>query len=258
MPALDDLEAVAQSAVYSGGAELRERYRDGDTEAAYTAHDVKAAADEAAEGRMLPVIRQAFPNHAVYAEEAGEFEGTGSYRWIVDPLDGTNNFSAGLPVFASAVSVLREGEPVVAAVHQPVTDETYVARRDDGVRYNGSAVTADNSIPVEAATIALILGRNVPRDDELSRRATAIRRAVEMEVKRVCSSWAPTVHSGLFARGRVQGIVQFHPDEEEQAVTELFAAEAGAEIRRDGPLFVTASTGEMLDVLWNAVAEDSR
>lgn len=252
MTDLDDIEAVARAAVQAGGAELRKRYRDGDDEGDYSAYDVKASADEAAEAQMLPVVRRAFPDHAVFAEEAGTFAGSEPYRWIIDPLDGTNNFAVGLPTFASSVSVLRDGEPVLAAVHQPATDETYLARRSAGVRYEDQRVTADSDVDVEAATVAIILGREVPRDLDLARQADAIREAVFGTVKRAIDSWAPTVHSGLFARGRLQGLVQFHPDEEEQAVTELLAMEAGAATRRDGPLYVAASDEATLTTLWQA------
>jgi len=253
MSDLETIEAIARSAVVTGGAELRRRYRVDDDEGTYTAHDVKAAADVAAEERMLPIVRAAFPDHPVFAEEAGEFDGSGPFRWIVDPLDGTNNFAAGLPTFASAVSVLHEGEPAVAAVYLPVTDERYLARRGAGVRYGGVRVFAESDVSVEAATVALIFGRDVPRQPELAREAAAIADATNGLVKRVCHSWAPTVHSGLFARGRIQALVQFHPDEEERAVTELFAAEAGAAIRQRGPLFVAATDEATLEVLWTAI-----
>ncbi|TKX74180.1 inositol monophosphatase [Halorubrum sp. GN11_10-6_MGM] len=281
----DRIEAVARAAVLAGGAELRARYRDGDTEAEYGAHDVKAAADVAAESRMLPVVREAFPNHAVFAEEAGEFAGTEPYRWIIDPLDGTNDFAAGLPTFASSVAVLRDGEPLVAALHQPATDETYVARSGDGVRYGGDRVGVDD-VPetggsegggggskgdggserdggseadggaendVGSATVAVIVGRDVPRDPALAAEADALRAALGDRVKRVVDSWAPTVHSGLFARGRLRGLVQFRPDEEEQAVTELLASEAGAAVRRDGDLYVAATDEATLGELWSTL-----
>ncbi|MGQ3328179.1 inositol monophosphatase family protein [Halorubrum sp. FL23] len=256
-PDIDDLAAVARGAVLAGGAELHERYQDGDDEATYGAHDVKAAADEAAEARMLPIVQHAFPDHAVFAEEAGEFAGSEPYRWIIDPLDGTNNFAAGLPTFASSAAVLRDGEPLVAAVHQPATGETYVARRGDGVRYGGEPTTAENDVEIAAATVATIVGRDVPRDPDLTRRAKSIRTSLEEQVKRVVSSWSPTVHSGLFARGRVQGLVQFHPDEEEQAVTELFASAAGGVTRREGPLYVAAVDEPTLAALWEAARPDS-
>ncbi|GAB7008655.1 inositol monophosphatase family protein [Halorubrum trueperi] len=249
---LEAMESVARAAVLAAGAELRDRYRDGDDDAEYGAHDVKAAADEAAEARMLPLVRRSFPDHAVFAEEAGEFPGSEPYRWIVDPLDGTNDFAAGLPTFASSVAVLRDGEPLLAAVYQPATDETYVARRDDGVRYECEPVTAAGDVGIPAATVATIVGRDVPRDPDLARRSDAIRGSLRETVKRVIPSWAPTVHSGLFARGRIQGIAQFHPDEEERAVTELFASEAGAAIRREGPLYVAAADEPTLATLWEA------
>jgi myo-inositol-1(or 4)-monophosphatase len=250
---IGEIETVARAAVLAGGAELHRRFRDGDDDGEYGSYDVKAAADEAAEARMLPVVRRAFPDHAVFAEEAGEFAGTGPYRWIIDPLDGTNDFAAGLPTFAASVAVLREGTPVLAAVHQPATDETYLARRGCGVRYQGRRVTSETDRDVETATVATIVGRDVPRDPDLAGEADAIRGAVGDLVKRVISSWAPTVHSGLFARGRLQGVVQFHPDEEEQAVTDLLAREAGAVVRHDGPCSVAASDEETLAALWTAI-----
>lgn len=249
----NDLEAVARAAVLAGGAELRERYYDGDDDGDYGAYDVKAVADEAAERRMLPVVRRAFPDHAVFAEEAGEIAGSAPYRWIIDPLDGTNNFAAGLPIFASAVAILRDGAPELAAVYQPATHETYLARRGAGVRYQGERVATDSDVGVEAATVVTIVGRDVPRDSGLAGQADDIRNALDGTVKRVLDSWAPTVHSGLFARGRLQGLVQFHPDEEEQAVTELFAAEADAATTREDALYVAASDEETLAALWDAV-----
>ena len=256
----DQIQAVARAAVLAGGAELRARYRDGDTDAEYGVHDVKAAADVAAESRMLPVVREAFPNHAVFAEEAGKFPGEEPYRWIIDPLDGTNDFAAGLPTFASSAAVLRDGEPLVAAVHQPATDETYVARSGEGVRYDGDRVavadapeTGSSAGDVAGATVAVIVGRDVPRDPALAAEADTLRAALGDRAKRVLDSWAPTVHSGLFARGRLQGLVQFHPDEEEQAVTELLASEAGAAVRRDGDLYVAATDEATLGELWSAL-----
>lgn len=250
----DTIEAVAQAAVAAGAAELEARF--GTTpDAEYGTHDVKADADVAAERRMLPVVRQAFPDHEVYAEETGTFPGTAPYRWIIDPLDGTNDFAAGLPTFATSVAVLRSGEPILATLSLPATGETYRARVDEGVRYDGRTVTAESDRSLAAGTVAMIVGREVPRDDDRARTADAIRDAIGGECKRVLDSWAPTVHSGLFARGRLQGLVEFHPDEEERAVTELLAREAAASRRRDGPLSIAAADGETLDRLWTAVDE---
>jgi myo-inositol-1(or 4)-monophosphatase len=250
----EETERVAVAAAEAGAAELRRRYRAGDDDGDYGAHDVKAAADEAAEARMLPVVRRAFPDHAVFAEEAGTFDGD-DYRWIIDPLDGTNNFAAGIPAFASSVAVEDEEGPLLAAVVLPTTGERYVARRGEGVRYEGEPVDADSDLATSAATATLVVGREVPRDEELAARYHALRDALAGQFKRVVDSWAPTVHSGLFARGRIQVLVQFHPDDEEQAVTELLAAEAGAATRREGPLYVAASDEARLEEVWHDLVE---
>lgn len=257
MTGLEELEAVARAVALAGGAELRRRYRAGDADGDYTAHDVKADADEAAEARMLPVVRRAFPEHAIFAEEAGEFDGSEPYRWILDPLDGTNNFAAGLPTFACSAAVLASGEPAVAALTLPATGETYLARRGAGVRYEDERVTAESAVPPEAATVATIVGREVPRDPELSRQLEAVRDTIDGTVKRTVESWAPTVHSGLLARGRIQGLVQFHPDEEERAVTELLATEAGAAVRREGEFSVAAADEGTAERLWAAIDDGS-
>ena len=253
----DQIEAVAVAAAEAGAAELRRRYRAGDDEADFGAHDVTAEADEAAEARMLPLVRRAFPGHAVFAEEAGTFPGEG-FRWIVDPLDGTNDFAVGLPTFASSVAVEDDDGPLVAAVALPATGETYVARRGEGVRYDGERVAAESDVPLAASTAVVVTGRDVHRDPERDARADAIRAALDDRVKGIKNSWAPTVHSGLFARGRIDALVQFHPDEEEQAVTELLAREAGAAVRREGPLYLAATDEDRRDALWDPVAAAAR
>jgi len=250
---MEEFEAVARAACLAGGEALRERFEADALAGEFDVHDVKAAADEAAERRMLPVVRQAFPDHEVFAEEAGEFPADSPYRWVIDPLDGTNNFTAGLPTFASVVTLLEEGTAELAVVHLPMTRETYVARAGEGVTYDGQAVTAGSDLALATATVATVVGRAVPRDPDRAQVADAVVDAVDDRVKRVVRSWAPAVHAGLFARGRLQGLVQLDPDEEEAAATALLAEEAGAVSRRDGPLVVRAADGETLDGLWTAV-----
>jgi myo-inositol-1(or 4)-monophosphatase len=252
---MDDMEAVARAACLAGGEALRERFEADVLEGEFDVHDVKAAADAAAERRMLPVIRQAYPDHGVFAEEAGGFPGDADYRWVVDPLDGTNNFTAGLPTFASVVTLLHDGTAELAVVHLPMTRETYVARAGEGVTYDGEPVTAGSDLALATATVATVVGRAVPRDPDRAAVAEAVADAVGDRVKRVVESWAPAVHAGLFARGRLQGLVQLDPDEEEAAAAELLAAESGAAIRRDGPLMVAAGNEEKLDGIWTAVQD---
>ena len=245
---LSRVEDTAVRACLAGGRHLRERFGD-DVDAEFARHDVKAAADRASEERMLRVISESYPDHAVYAEESGDVSTGGDYRWIVDPLDGTNNFVSGLPSFATAAAVLDADGPVVGVVYVPVNDDLYVARRGAGVTHDGEPVTADADVPTEKATVGFVIGHDVKRDGRLDE-AAAMQSALKDATKRVIESWSPCVHWGALARGRLDGMVCFHPDDEEQQVGELLAAEAGASVARPGDgLYVAATNRTVRDEL---------
>jgi myo-inositol-1(or 4)-monophosphatase len=260
MTLLDDAESVAVDACLAGGEYLRDVYHDGSSEANHSAIDTKSSADVGAERRMLDVLCESFPGHAVDAEESGHHSGDDRYRWVVDPLDGTNNFEAGLPAFASAVTLLVEDEPALAAAYVPIPDDLYVCRHDRGLRYGATPVDgAETPAPApEAATVMSVIGHDVKRDPEASAVSEAINRDVEATCKRRLESWSPTVHWGLLARGRIDGAVCYRPDAEEQLLGELFVESVGHETAAgdDGEWFVAART-ERLAADLRAVVEDA-
>ncbi|MFB6071562.1 MAG: inositol monophosphatase [Halobacterium sp.] len=250
---LSTVENTAVRACVTGGRHLRERFG-GETDAEFSRHDVKAAADRASEERMLDVVRESHPDHAVYAEESGDVATEGPLQWVIDPLDGTNNFVSGLPSFATAAAVLDDGEPVVGVVYVPVSDDLYVARRGAGVRHDGEAVAADSDVPTGKATVGFVVGHDVKRDDRMAR-ARELQAALGDATKRVVESWSPCVHWGALARGRLDAMVCFHPDDEEQHVGELLASEAGAAVARpaDG-VYVAAGSAGLRDDLVAAIS----
>lgn len=92
--------------------------------------DYVTEVDRESETVVLRVLSAAFPDLPVMAEEGGgEDLSTG---WVVDPLDGTTNFSRGFPLVGVSVALLVRGEPVVGAIHAPYLGWTYTARRDRG------------------------------------------------------------------------------------------------------------------------------
>ncbi|WP_436925838.1 inositol monophosphatase family protein [Halosimplex amylolyticum] len=258
------LADVAVRAVESGGEYLHESFRTGGTPAEYTASDVKAEADREAERRVLDVITDAYPDHRIAAEESGEHDGDGAYRWVVDALDGTNNFTVGIPTFGVAATACDrrdpagpEDDPVATAVHVPVLDDTYVAERGGGVRYDGRSVevTDGTSLTPEKATVGMIIGPRVVSGGDERREWEAISDAVESVCKRAIQTWAPVVYWGLLARGELDGFVCYYPAEREQVAGELLAREAGAVERADGPLTVFGADEALCDALWDAATD---
>lgn len=113
--------------------------------------------DRACERLIVRGIKKAYPDHAILGEEGGVQGATDSeapFTWIIDPLDGTVNYSHGLPVFAVSIGVWERaakpqkdrmhdpvlGAPVVGVVHAPVLGETFVAQRGKGAFLNGRRI----------------------------------------------------------------------------------------------------------------------
>lgn len=253
-PTLDDLATVATRAVRAGGDYLRDAFRDGALDAEYERDDVKAVADRNAEERVRAVLRESFADHAFHGEESGR-DGEHRYRWVVDPLDGTNNFAAGLPAFATAVCVLRDDDPVVSAIYEPLPDSLYVARRGEGATVDGERLLAGSDVPLERGTVSLVLGLSAVRDPELAALGDRIETALEDRCKRVIETWSPCVDWGLVARGGIEGIVCLRPDIYEQYAGELLAAESGVRSRGNGDegLYVGAGDDATLSELVETV-----
>ena len=112
-------------------------------------------ADREIEGALRGLIRERFPGHAVLGEEeglAGGSSGRGPL-WVVDPIDGTNNFAWGIPIFATLIAFQVDGAGVVGVVSAPALGERYDAALGDGARMNGSPISVSQVTTIPASRI---------------------------------------------------------------------------------------------------------
>lgn len=106
-------------------------------------YDVVTRADKQSEEYIVKAITGRYPDHAVLGEEGGWMGGAGSdYRWVVDPLDGTTNFSQGLPIFSVSIALQYRGETIVGVVYAPCLRELYTATKG-----GGAFMSCDGAIP---------------------------------------------------------------------------------------------------------------
>lgn len=89
-------------------------------------------ADREAEQLMRDLIRQEFPDDGILGEEHGVSEGRSGYRWILDPIDGTKSFIAGVPLFGTMVAVETAGRAVLGVVELPALQQRIFAARERG------------------------------------------------------------------------------------------------------------------------------
>ena len=103
--------------------------------------DVVTAADKASERLIADCIATQYPDHSILTEESGlTLRGDSEWQWVIDPLDGTTNYSAGLPWFNVSIGVKHHGEAVAGVVLAPRLGEMFTAVRGHGAWLNGKPI----------------------------------------------------------------------------------------------------------------------
>jgi len=121
--------------------------------------------DVAIQARLVERIRSDFPDDGIVAEEGLAFDpGAREFVWVVDPLDGTNNFALGIPCYAVSIGILRHGLPHAGVVHDPNTGFTCSALRGHGA-VAGAGMT---TLPGRPLTPASNVAVRVPLDPDLA------------------------------------------------------------------------------------------
>jgi len=100
--------------------------------------DPVTAADRAAETAMRTLIRESFPEHGIVGEEFGNERTDAEYVWVLDPIDGTKSFIAGMPAWGTLIALTRAGEPVYGMMHQPFIRERFTGDSNSAL-YRGPA-----------------------------------------------------------------------------------------------------------------------
>jgi myo-inositol-1(or 4)-monophosphatase len=96
--------------------------------------------DHRAEAAVIEVLEKAFPEDGILTEESKGREGSGSYRWILDPLDGTTNYAHGYPFFCVSLALEKDGQIIWGIIYDPLREEMFTAEAGRGATVNGTAL----------------------------------------------------------------------------------------------------------------------
>lgn len=110
------------------------------------------AADRAAEQAIIAILQQHYPDHGILGEEFGARPGKVNARWIIDPIDGTQNFIRGIPYFATLIALEEDGDITAGVMHAPACNELFYAARGEGAFANGERLAVSNLQTLEQAT----------------------------------------------------------------------------------------------------------
>src|SRR3989344_7418089 len=102
--------------------------------------DVVTKADLLSEKIIMSAIRKKYPDHGIISEESGSVKEGARYVWIIDPVDGTLNYSRGVPTFGVMIGLVRDGEVILSAINLPATKEFFFAKAGNGAYLNGKRI----------------------------------------------------------------------------------------------------------------------
>lgn len=182
--------------------------------------------DTATEELIVTRLRSAFPDHRILAEEGGgdDWRAPGPPVWLIDPLDGTNNFIHGFPHVGISLGLLAEGRIIVGVIYDPLREETFTTTAGGGATLNGQPVHVSGVERLADAFLATGFpydrrtapDNNAERLDHFLRRSQGVRRA-----------GAAVLDLAYVACGRLDGFWEIRLNPWDVAAGALLVREAG-------------------------------
>ena len=228
MLSLRMLKNTLLQAVRAGAAEIK-RFFNNDFKISYKEgiNNPVTEADHAAEKAIMDVIKAEYPDHYILSEEAGEIIHESSYKWIIDPIDGTINFSRGIPINCVSIGIEYNKEVIMGAVYNPHLDELFLAEKGQGASLNEKSIrvsgetTVLKSCLVTGFPYTYLDSPNGPLEvfDRLIRKGVPVRRLGSAAID-LC--WV--------AAGRFDGFYEHKLEAWDSAAGSLMVEEAGGRV----------------------------
>jgi myo-inositol-1(or 4)-monophosphatase len=200
--------------------------------------DLVTEADLASERHIKELIISHYPSHHILAEESGisrQGELADEYLWIIDPLDGTTNFSHGLPCYAVSIGLERGGEMIAGVIYDPARDELFAAERGAGATLNGKKITVSDIDQLERAL--LVSGFPYDVRERMDEYLPAWRKFLE-KAQGVRRLGAASIDMCAIASGRMDGFWEHGLNPWDTAAGWILIEEAGGLVTKmDGSPF---------------------
>lgn len=116
--------------------------------------NIVTATDKKAEGMIIKKIASNFPSHSILSEESKPREGSSSFRWIIDPIDGTTNFAHAFPFFCVSIALEKDGKIIMGTVYDPMREELFFASLGKGAYLNKQRIAVSKTKELSGAFLA--------------------------------------------------------------------------------------------------------
>ncbi|MCF7873056.1 MAG: inositol monophosphatase [Candidatus Omnitrophica bacterium] len=224
-----DFKEVALAAAKQAG-EIHKKYFEGDTQTKEksSSFDLITIADTEAEKKVVELIKKNFPNHNILAEE-GQYQKTDSnYCWIIDPLDGTNNFSFGIPFFCVSIALVKNNQFILGVIYDAMRDELFLAEHGKGAYLNDKKIKVSDVGSFDKSL--LITGFYYDRGQAMVDNLEAIKLFFQKRVVGIRRLGAAALDLSYIASGRATGFWEFKLSPWDFAAGKLLIEEAGGKV----------------------------
>jgi myo-inositol-1(or 4)-monophosphatase len=219
---------IAVSAARSAGRVIMRHFNQVEqlTVKSKSRNDFVTEVDHAAEQEIVQVIRRAYPDHAILAEESGA-DGDSDSVWIIDPLDGTTNYLHGLPQFAVSIALQQKDKLEHAVVYNPWSQELYTASRGQGAQLDGRRIRVSKARTLDGS----LIGSGFPfrQNQNLDVYLPMMRHVME-NTAGIRRAGSAALDLAYVAAGRLDGFWEFGLQPWDIAAGMLLISEAGGHI----------------------------
>ena len=186
-------------------------------------NDFATEIDRLAEKEIISIIKAAYPEHSILAEESGEHAGN-DFVWVIDPLDGTTNFIHGFPQYAVSIALKYKGRIEVGVVYDPLREELFTAKRGGGAMLNNRRLRVTGLTSMKGALIGTGFPFKVPQhlDAYLN-----MFRAITIDSAGIRRAGSAALDLAYLAAGRLDAFWEIELKEWDMAAGILLVKEAG-------------------------------
>ncbi len=205
-------------------------------------NDFVTEVDRAAEAAIIEVLREAYPEHAILAEESGS-SGDSEYCWIIDPLDGTTNFIHGFPQYAISIALARNDVLEQAVIFDPVRNELFAASKGGGAFLNDRRIRVSRRIKLMDS----LIGTGFPfrQNDNIEAYIGAFRE-LSQKTAGIRRPGAAALDLAYVACGRLDGFWEAGLSSWDMAAGALLIMEAGGLVSDFGGDSAYLDTGRLV------------
>jgi myo-inositol-1(or 4)-monophosphatase len=186
-------------------------------------NDYATEVDRLAEREIISILKTAYPEHGILAEESGEQDGN-DYVWVIDPLDGTTNFIHGFPQYAVSIALKVKNRLEVGVVYDPLRDELFTARRGAGAMLNNRRLRVTNLSSMKGSLIGTGFPFKSPNHLDAY---LEMFRAVTADSAGIRRAGSAALDLAYLAAGRLDGFWEIELHEWDMAAGVLLVKEAG-------------------------------